>query len=132
MSPYYKYGKDREIEILRSAVESTNEGFIAIDQDHIVVFYNKGAEKIFGYKAEELLGKDLDLILTPDCAPNHHDAIKRYLKTKKPQKIGHVAELIATRKSGEKFPVNISFSTFELDGKTYLMVCLLGSCLLPA
>ncbi len=119
MGPYYKNGVDREIEILRSAVESTNEGFITIDQDHRVVLYNKGAEKIFGYKAEEVLGKDLDLILTPDCAPNHHEAIKRYLRTKKPKKIGHVTELVATRKNGEKFPVNISFSTFVLDEKTY-------------
>jgi len=72
MSPIYKSGIDKEIEILRSAVESTNEGFITIDQDHTVILYNKGAEKIFGYKAEEVLGKDLDLILTQDCAPNHY------------------------------------------------------------
>lgn len=119
MSPYFKAGGNREIEILRSAVESTNEGFITIDQDHTVVFYNKGAEKIFGYKSDEVLGRDLDIILTPHCAPRHHEAIKRYLKTKKPKRIGHVTELTATRKNGEKFPVNISFSTFELDKKIY-------------
>ncbi len=62
MSPIYKSGKDKEIEILRSAVEST----------HTVILHNKGTEKIFGYKAEEVLGKDLDLILIPDCAPNHY------------------------------------------------------------
>ena len=119
MAPYYKNGKEKEILILRSAVESTNEGFITIDQDHTVVFYNKGAEKIFGYRAEEVLGRDLDLILTPDCAPDHYEAVKRYLETKRPKKIGHIAELIATRRSGEKFPVNISFSTFELEGRIY-------------
>ncbi|RLB22797.1 MAG: hypothetical protein DRG71_06730, partial [Deltaproteobacteria bacterium] len=38
-----------ELHILREAVESTNEGFVTIDEDHRVIFFNKAAEKIFGY-----------------------------------------------------------------------------------
>ena len=119
MSPYYNGDQEKELNILRSAVESTSEAFITIDQDHKVVLYNKGAEKIFGYKVDEVLGKDLNIILSPECSKNHHEAIKRFLETKQLRKKGHITELVATRKNGEKFPINISFSTFELDGKVY-------------
>ncbi len=119
MSPYYNSDQEKELNILRSAVESTNEAFITIDQDHKVVLYNKGAEKIFGYKADEVLGRDLNIILSPECSKNHHEAIRRFLETRQLRKKGHITELVATRKNGEKFPINISFSTFELDGKIY-------------
>jgi len=110
---------DRNLTILQEAVENTNEAFVTINQEHKVIFFNQAAERIFGYSREEVLGKDLDIILTPRCSKNHRNAVERYLKTKKPVLIGHETEFLATRKNGELFSAAISFSVSEVDGKLF-------------
>ena len=108
-----------QLHILREAVESTNEGFVTIDEDHRVIFFNKAAEKIFGYSREEVLGRDLATIMAPTCARDHKGAVERYLKTGKGRTIGHERELLATRKNGEQFPAEISFSVTVLNGRHF-------------
>lgn len=105
--------------VLAGAVENTNEGFITIDEDHKVIFFNRAAEKIFGYTREEVIGKDLDAILAPQCARDHRHAVGQYLRSKSPRVIGHAKELVATRKTGETFPCSISFSKALFDGRLF-------------
>ncbi len=119
---HYPQISTKEIYILRSALNSTHEGFVTIDQNHKIFFFNEAAQKIFGYRAEDVLGRDLDTIMTPECSKNHRMAVKHYLETKDtkhPEHIAHSKEMTITRKDGTKIPVNISFSSFEYKGITY-------------
>jgi len=109
----------KTLAILRSAVENTNEAFVTIDDRQKVLFFNKAAEKMFGYSRADVVGRRLDVIMAPDCSQDHQRAIDRYVETRVPRRIGHGTELIATRKSGETFPAEISFSVFEMDGRPY-------------
>jgi PAS domain S-box-containing protein len=109
----------KELAILRNAVENTNDAFVTIDENHKVLFFNKAAEKVFGYSRDEVLGYDLNVIMAPGCSRDHYQAVKRYLEIRIPKRIGHDTELVATRKNGETFPANISFSVSELDDKVY-------------
>lgn len=111
--------QEKELAVLKSAVENTNEGFVTIDADHRVLFFNKAAERIFGYRREEVIGRDLDRIMAPSCSRNHRLAVRRYVETRIPSRIGHDTEITATRKNGETFPANISFSVSEVKGKLY-------------
>lgn len=111
--------ESRRIAVLEKAVENTNEAFVTIDIDHRVVFFNKAAERIFGFRREEVIGRDLDVIMAPTCSRNHREAVARYLETRIPRRIGHDTEILATRKNGETFPANISFSVSEVEGNTY-------------
>jgi two-component system sensor kinase FixL len=113
------HNENRELAILKSAVENTNEAFVTIDESHKVIFFNKAAEMIFGYSREEVVGHDLDIIMAPGCSRDHRRAVDQYVKTGIPKRIGHATELIATRKGGEKFPADISFSVSEVAGKLY-------------
>jgi len=110
---------NKEVTILKSAVENTNEAFVTIDRNHKVLFFNRAAEKIFGYSREEVIGNDLDVIMAPTCSRNHREAVDRYIKTGIPKRIGHASELIATRKDGTTFPANISFSVSRVNGDLY-------------
>ena len=110
---------DKALVIQRSAVENTNEGFVTIDSNHKVIFFNKAAEKIFGYKRDEVIGSDLDVIMVPSCSRDHRQAVERYIETREPRRIGHDTEMTATRKNGKKFPAVISFSVSEVDGELY-------------
>jgi PAS domain S-box-containing protein len=111
--------KSPQLEILRHAVENTNEGFVTIDEGHKVLFFNKAAEKIFGYSRDEVVGYDLDVILSTTCSRNHHEAVRRTIKTRVPGVLGHETEMMAARKNGEVFLASISFSQTELDGKLF-------------
>jgi two-component system sensor kinase FixL len=115
-------GRDDEsgrIAILEKAVENTNEAFVTIDAHHRVVFFNKAAERIFGFKREEVVGRDLNVIMTPTCSRNHREAVARYLETRIPHRIGHGTEIVAARKGGHHFPAHISFSVSEVEGEVY-------------
>ncbi|NTV31766.1 MAG: PAS domain S-box protein, partial [Deltaproteobacteria bacterium] len=103
----------------KGAVENTNEAFVTIDRNQEVLFFNKAAEKIFGYSREEVLGRDLDVIMSPKCSRDHHRAVARYIETGVPRRIGHHTEIMAVRKSGETFPADISFSISRADGMLY-------------
>jgi two-component system, LuxR family, sensor kinase FixL len=111
--------KDKELSILRSAVENTNEAFVTIDEKHEVVLFNRAAEKVFGYSREEVIGRDLGIIMAPGCSQDHRNAVEKYVKTRHARRIGHDTELIAARKGGKTFPANISFSVSEVDEKLY-------------
>jgi len=111
--------KIQELAILQGAVENTNEAFVTIDENHTVIFFNQAAERIFGYTRDEVIGKDLNLILTPHCSKDHRQAVGRYLQTKTPRRIGHETELMASRKNGETFPISISFSVANIGGRLF-------------
>ena len=110
---------NKELEIIKGAIENTNEAFVTIDRNHKVLFFNRAAEKIFGYRREEVLGNDLDVIMAPTCSRDHRKAVDRYVKTGIPKRIGHASELMATRKDGTKFPASISFSVSQVNGELY-------------
>jgi len=109
----------QELAVLKGAVENTNEAFVTIDQKRKVLFFNRAAEKIFGYSRDEVLGRDLDVIMSPNCSRDHHQAVARYMETGVPRRIGHHTEIMALRKNGEAFPADISFSISRDDGKLY-------------
>lgn len=114
-----KEDENRELMILKHAVENTNEAFVTIDKNHRVLFFNKAAEKVFGYGRKEIIGHDLNVIMSPACSRNHREAVARYVKTRIPGRIGHAAEMVASRKNGETFPASISFSVTEVEGRFY-------------
>jgi PAS domain S-box-containing protein len=109
----------RNLAILKSAVETANEAFVTIDEDHQVLFFNKAAEQVFGHSRHDVVGHDLMVIMSPDCSRDHRRAVKNYIKTSVPTRIGHDTEIMAVRKNGEWFPANISFSVSEVAGRLY-------------
>lgn len=109
----------KDLMILKHAVENAVEGFVTINASHRVVFFNKAAERIFGYRKDEVLGKDLEVIMAPECSKDHRAAVTRYIEMGIPSRIGHETEILATRKDGETFPALISFSVIDLEGTLY-------------
>lgn len=108
-----------EFQILKGAVENTNEAFVTIDHKSTVVFFNKAAEDMFGFTRDEMIGQDLGMLLTPMCQEGHQIAVERYIETRKPTLIGHETELTVARKNGETFPASISFSVADVSGKLF-------------
>jgi PAS domain S-box-containing protein len=108
-----------ELDLLREAVENIPEAFVTIDGRHTVVYFNAAAEKLFGYPRAEVLGRDLNLILTPECSHDHRRAVGRYLETGAGRTMDHALELVITRRDGTRVPVSISFSVTRRDERVF-------------
>ena len=68
------------IDIHRAIVEQAQEGIIFIDCDNLVRLWNRGAEKLFGYTAEEALGRSIDIIIPERFRQGHADGLRRAVK----------------------------------------------------
>ena len=91
---------------LASVVETSDDAIITKDLNGIVTSWNKGAERIFGYEANEMIGKPISLLIPPD-RPDEEPSILARLR--KGQRIEHY-ETVRRRKTGELIDISLSVS----------------------
>ncbi len=106
-------------EINLGIINSATDAIVTITEDHVIVGYNQGAEKIFGYSRAEALGRDLSIIIPPPHKEAHRDYVRRFIATREPHVIGKHVRLNAQRRDGSEFPMSISFSVAEIGGELY-------------
>ena len=91
---------------LRAVIDGVADAIVTIDERGIIQAHNTATTKMFGYSAEELLGRDVS-VLVPEP---HHRTIERYLRTGEAKLLGLARELEARRKDGSQFPVELTIS----------------------
>lgn len=109
----------RDQEIHSGILDTATDAIVTIDEDHIIVGYNKGAEHMLGYSREEALGQDLSIIIPPPYKQEHRAYVRRYIATRSPHVIGKHVQLNAQRRDGSEFPMSISFSVAEVRDALY-------------
>lgn len=99
-------------------ISTTAQDAIAIvGPDEHVTYWNPAAEKMFGYKADDIIDKNLHELLTPSCQRDAaHSGFQRFSHTGKGDLVGTTFETTALRKNGAEFPVELSISAFSLKG----------------
>jgi PAS domain S-box-containing protein len=105
--------------IHRAIVEQAHEGIIFIDCDNVVRLWNRGAEKLFGYAADEVLGRSVDVIIPERFRPAHAEGLARAIEAGKTRLGDRVMTTRATHKSGSKMYVDLSFGLVK-DGELVL------------
>jgi len=93
-----------------SVLENFVDGVIVIDKKGVVVFFNKAAEKMFGYSRNEVISHNVRCLMSPDIAKHHNHYIRRYLRTGQSRVLGLGRKLEAKRKDGKLIPVWLSVS----------------------
>jgi len=106
-------------EINAGIINRATDAVITINEDHVIVGYNRGAEEIFGFTREEALGQDLSIIIPPPYKEEHKTYVQRYVTSREPRLIGKHVRLKAQRRDGSEFPMSISFSVAEIRGNLY-------------
>lgn len=102
---------------LEAILDSTADGLITISEKGIVETYNKTCEEIFGYKAEEVIGSNIKMLMPEQEAGEHDSYLSDYLKTGKKKVIGNRLEMNGRRKDGTLFPIDISVAEVRLGGR---------------
>lgn len=105
--------KDRE-ERLRAILETAVEGIITIDEHGIIESMNVSAEQIFGYRAEEIIGKNVSLLMPSPHREAHDGYLANYINTGLAKIIGIGREVSGRRKDGTVFPMDLSVSEVKL------------------
>ena len=106
-------------EIQANIIESATDAIVTINEEHIIVGYNQGAVKIFGFTRDEVMGADLSIIIPSPYKEKHRDYVRRYMATRDAHVIGKHVQLKAERKDGAEFPISISFSVADIGGNLY-------------
>ena len=112
---------EEKIQALANAVESSNDAIVTQSLDGIIESWNTGAEQIYGYSADEILGKDVS-IFEPD---NLKGEIKQLIeKTKQEEKIQHY-ETLRLKKDGTIINTSVTLSpVFDPSGKFVAVSCI--------
>ncbi|MDQ3393493.1 MAG: PAS domain S-box protein [Bacteroidota bacterium] len=92
--------------------QTASDSIIISDENSNIIFANKKANNVFGYDQEELLGKNLTMLMPEKYRKGHFDGMKRYIQTKNPKLIGHTIEIEGIKKDGTIFPIELSLSSW--------------------
>jgi PAS domain S-box-containing protein len=97
-------------ERMRAVVDTAVEAIITIDRYGIVHTFNPAGERMFGYTADEIIGHNVRMLMPSPYAEEHNSYIVRYRRTGKSKVIGRGRQLVARRKDGSTFPIEIAVS----------------------
>lgn len=90
--------------------QTTSDAFIAIDTDNLVIYWNRGAERLLGWSARDIMGKALDLIIPQSKHVHHGAAVKRLAEGHKSRLDGKTTQVIALHRQGHEVTVELSLA----------------------
>ncbi len=110
----------RESEIkFRSVAQSANDAIISADSFGNITFWNKAAQKMFGYTEEEVLGQPLTLLMPERYRDAYRSEMERFRSTGESYLVGKTVELSGLRKDGSEFPFELSLASWEVGGEAF-------------
>ncbi|MDH4321981.1 MAG: ATP-binding protein [Desulfobulbaceae bacterium] len=103
---------------LATTLANVADAIITIDATGIVESFNPAAEKIFGYPAAEIIGQNVSMLMPEPYRSRHDHYLHQYDKTNISRVIGKgPMESSARRRDGSGFPIDLSVSQMELEGR---------------
>ncbi len=100
---------------LRTFIETVVDGIVTISSEGIVESFNPSAQRMFGYAEDEVVGKNVGMLMPSSAAEIHTERIARYLTRRTSDIIGAQTEVIGVRKDGTVFPLELTVNEMELN-----------------
>src|SRR5262252_7091867 len=102
---------------MRAIVNTAQNGIITIDDKGTIESLNPAAERIFGYNAEETVGRNVNMLMPEPFRGEHDFYLKNYLDTGQAKVIGIERELTGLRRNGSTFPMEFTVSEIAMAGQ---------------
>jgi PAS domain S-box-containing protein len=101
----------------RTVADAAFDAIVAIAPDGVVQWFNRGAERMFGYRAEEVIGRPVTLLMPERYRELCVATLHRYLRADEARVVGGTTELAGLRKDGSEFPIEMSLGETLEDGE---------------
>ena len=102
---------------VRAIMDSAVDAIVTADERGVIRSFNRAAERLFGYRAQEAIGQPISLLMPEPDRSRHQQYIERYLATGDAHIIGIGREVEAQRKDGSRVPIYLAVSEFQVDGE---------------
>jgi PAS domain S-box-containing protein len=93
---------------LRSVLETAPDAIITIDDKGVIQSFSQAAERMFGYAAGEVIGRNVNVLMNADHRRRHGGYLERYLRTGEARIIGIGRQVEARDKAGRVFPIELA------------------------
>jgi two-component system, LuxR family, sensor kinase FixL len=104
---------------LASILETVPDAMIVIAEDGIVQSFSSAAERLFGYTAPEVIGKNIKMLMPSPYRESHDDYLRRYLRTGERRIIGIGRLVVGERKDGSTFPMELAVGEMRSEDRHY-------------
>ncbi len=102
---------------LAGVLEVALDCIVTVDHAGRFIDFNPAAERTFGYRRADVLGRDMsDLIVPPALRERHRQGMSRLFAGEAPRLLGQRIEIVAMRADGTEFPVELAITRVATDG----------------
>jgi PAS domain S-box-containing protein len=103
----------------RGLVESATDSILTVNVEGIIEHANMAASRMLGFRRDELLGRNVTMIMPEVYARHHDEYLRHYLRTGEQRIIGIGREVVVKRKDGDTIPVHLTISAISIEGRQY-------------
>jgi two-component system sensor kinase FixL len=107
----------RQAQALQTVLNTAVDGIIVIDARGVIEAFNRGAERLFGYPAAEVIGRNVSMLMPSPDHEQHDGYLARYLSTGEARIIGLGREVKGRRRDGSTFPLHLSVGEMTIAGQ---------------
>ncbi|KQZ96279.1 PAS domain-containing sensor histidine kinase [Mesorhizobium sp. Root157] len=104
---------------LRSILDTALDATVVIEKDGTIISFNAAAVRQFGYAVEEIVGRNVRVLMPEPYRREHDGYINRYLETGEKRIIGIDRVVVGCRKDGSTFPMKLAVGEMKTGGKTF-------------
>jgi PAS domain S-box-containing protein len=110
---------------LAKILDLADDAIVSVDENQRIILFNQGAERIFGYSAQEVTGQSLDMLLPQHLVEAHREHMQDFVEPRTTaRRLGERSEIRALRKDGAEFPAEASISKVDAGGHSMFTVIL--------
>ena len=103
--------------MLRSILETVPDAMVVIDQHGVILQFSKAAERLFGWRAEDVCGQNVRVLMPSPYHEQHDGYLHRYLTTGERRIIGIGRVVVGQRRNGSTFPMELSVGEVNQNGQ---------------
>ena len=107
------------LHVCPSIAESASDAIIVANGEGNIIYWNQGAQTIFGYKEHGVVGQPISMLMPPRYKELHTKGLDRFKATGEAAVIGTTVELAGLRKDGSEFPLELSLSSWTAESEDY-------------
>ncbi len=111
----------RSAEMFQLAVEAAPNAMIMVDGEGKIVLVNAETERLFGYLRDELMGREMEILVPPQYRDKHPERRAGFLLAPQARAMGKGRELYGLRKDGREFPVEIGLNPIRTEHGTWVL-----------